>query len=183
MALPLFQGVNGNMNRKVMKKGKHSKEREAKNMEFDVARKQRSKLIGVIIISLIVILLVVIVLFNMFNENDRVKIPLSEVTDTAKFYSYDSNGVEVKYFVVMGSDATVHAACDACDMCFSDKLGYQQVGEAMVCGKCDKNFTINLIGFENITGECWPGYLEYSIEGGNVIILKTDLDAVRRFFV
>jgi len=36
-----------------------------------------------------------------FGEG-MVKIPLDDITRNAKFFEYDANGVEVKYFVVLG---------------------------------------------------------------------------------
>ncbi|OGD54302.1 hypothetical protein A3K80_08150 [Candidatus Bathyarchaeota archaeon RBG_13_38_9] len=112
------------------------------------------------------------------NESDEaaVKIPISEIGDSAKFYTYDSKGETAKYFGVKGSDGKIHVAIDACDVCYSRKRGYEQTGNVMTCGNCGQTFAINSIGTANLSGGCWPSYLPYEVDGENIIINKSDLD-------
>ena len=108
--------------------------------------------------------------------DEYVRILLSEITTTVKFFSYDASGTIVKYFAVMGSDSNVHVAFDACDNCYSAKKGYSQVGDKMKCNNCGNEYAINSIGTENQGGGCWPSYLPIKIEGNELLIKKTDLE-------
>jgi Predicted membrane protein len=70
-------------------------------------------------------------------ENGQVSIPLSQVSDgKAHHFSFEDQGVELKFFVVKSSDGVVRAAFDACDVCFREKKGYSQDKDFMVCNNC-----------------------------------------------
>ncbi|DAC72952.1 MAG TPA: DUF2318 domain-containing protein [Thermoplasmata archaeon] len=112
----------------------------------------------------------------------EVRIPLAEIGTTAKFYSYDASGVTVRYFAVKDKQGTVHVAFDACDVCYEAKKGYKQNGEVMQCLNCGKTFAVTSIGTENTAGGCWPSYLPMQIDGNNIIIKNTDLEAKSYMF-
>ncbi len=122
---------------------------------------------------------------NLFNSNaldydseaEVIKIPLSEISENAKWYEYDSNGVNVRFFAVKANDGSIKTAFDACDVCYKFKKGYRQEGSYMVCNNCGNKYPISSLGSENIRGGgCWPGYLPNSIESDNLIIKKSDLE-------
>jgi uncharacterized membrane protein len=115
------------------------------------------------------------------NETE-VRIPLSDIDTTATFYSYDSDGVTVRYFAVKDARGTAHVAFDACDVCYEAKKGYKQVGTEMQCLNCGKQFTITSIGTENAVGGCWPSYLDMTIDRNNIVIKIEDLEAKRFMF-
>ena len=115
------------------------------------------------------------------NETE-VRIPISDIITTAKFYSYDSNGVSVRYFAVKDKQGTVHVAFDACDVCYEAKKGYKQNGDVMQCLNCGKTFSITSIGTENTAGGCWPSFLPMNIDGNNVVITIADLEAKSYMF-
>ena len=106
-----------------------------------------------------------------------VTIPVSQLSASALFYTYNSGGTLVRYFGAVGSDGNVHVATDACDVCFSEKKGYRQVGDVMKCNNCGKEFAINSVGTENLSGGCWPSYLPVTMSGGNAVIQLSDLSA------
>ncbi|MGB6679947.1 MAG: DUF2318 domain-containing protein [Candidatus Bathyarchaeia archaeon] len=110
------------------------------------------------------------------TEEAAVKIPILEIGTSAKWYTYNSNGETTKYFLVKGSDGKTHLAIDACDVCYSSKLGYEQTDNVMTCNNCGQTFPINSIGTENLSGGCWPSYLPYEVDGENVIISESELD-------
>jgi uncharacterized membrane protein len=110
------------------------------------------------------------------NETE-VRIPLSDIDTTASFYSYDSDGVTVRYFAVKDAQGAVHVAFDACDVCYEAKKGYKQVGVQMQCLNCGKQFAITSIGTENTAGGCWPSYLDMKIDGNDMVIKIADLEA------
>jgi len=103
-------------------------------------------------------------------------IPLSDISEEAKFYEYDSDGETVKFFAVKASDGTIKTAFDACDVCGYAKKGYRQEGKNMVCNNCGNEYPIDGIGTENKQpGGCWPGYLPSKTEGDKLVIQNSDL--------
>jgi uncharacterized membrane protein len=164
-----------------------------------IIRKKRMKILMAISVMLIAIVSIVIVISMSNNNNNydkstepiqssdiisetEVGIPMSDIGDNAKFYSYDANGVEIKYFAARGSDGDIHVAFDACDVCYQAKKGYRQSGEVMQCINCGKQYPINSCGSENTAGGCWPSYLPMKIKGENVIIEKSDLEQKKWMF-
>jgi len=165
-----------------------------------IRKKQRNrKIMMAISVMLIGIISVVIVMSMSNNPNDydkstepaqspdvisetEVGIPLSDISNNAKFYSYDADGVEVRYFAVKGSDGDVHVAFDACDLCYHEKKGYRQNGDVMQCINCGLTYPINSCGTENTAGGCWPSYLPMRTDEGYVIIEKSDLEQKKWMF-
>jgi uncharacterized membrane protein len=114
--------------------------------------------------------------------NGVVSIPVAQVSDgQARFYRYPDSGKELKFFVVKGGDGMVRAAFDACDVCFREKKGYVQRGEAMICKNCGMKFAIGRIG-PHAVGGCNPSYLPHRQISGNVVISVGDLRSGSRFF-
>mgnify|MGYP003963702253 CR=1 FL=1 len=111
---------------------------------------------------------------NIISNDAFIKIPISEISETAKHYSFDVNGKEVKYFLVKGSNGEIRSAFDACDVCGGYK-GYRQEGTDMVCNNCGRVFSIDSIGTENRGGGCWPSFLENKIEGDHILISESEL--------
>ncbi|UCE36010.1 MAG: DUF2318 domain-containing protein [Thermoplasmata archaeon] len=109
-------------------------------------------------------------------------IPISDVSTSASFYSYDSNGKDVKFFVVRGSDGDIHTAFDACDVCFKEKKGYYQDGNKMVCRNCGQRFTTNEIGTANTGTGCWPGNIIRTVDNSYVRIKLSELDRGRAIY-
>ena len=116
------------------------------------------------------------------NAQGEVEIPASEVTDDAKYYSIDANGVDVRFFALRGNDGKVRVAMDACDVCYDAKKGYRQDGDDMVCNNCGNRYPTSGIGTENLKGGCWPSYVPMDIEDGKVVIKASDLRAKRYMF-
>jgi uncharacterized membrane protein len=113
------------------------------------------------------------------TEESAVNIPISEISSSAKWYKYEGARA---YFVVKGSDEKIHLAIDACDVCYSVKLGYKQTGDVMTCNNCGQTFPINSLGTENLTGGCWPSYLPYEVDSENVIISKSEIEQKQFMF-
>jgi len=110
-----------------------------------------------------------------------VTLAVAKVNDgKAHFYTYDANGTTVKYFVLASKDGTVRAALDACEVCYAQKKGYQQVGDAMQCNNCGKTFPSAKINV--ITGGCNPIPLKRTVSGGNLVITSSSLQAGGQYF-
>lgn len=113
----------------------------------------------------------------------NVLIPLADVTDTAfHFYSYNSSGTAINYFVVKDASGSIHTAFDACDVCFRAKKGYSQAGDNAQCNNCGKTFAVADIGTKNTAGGCWPSYLPHEIQGDNIVIKSSDLAGGKYLF-
>ena len=108
-------------------------------------------------------------------DSTYVRIPLSELSTTAKFYTYGN----ARYFAVLGSDGQPRTAFDACQTC--GPKGYTQNGNNMKCKNCGREFSIDSLGVENTGYGCWPGYLPSEVAGGEILIKKSDL-AGSKFF-
>jgi len=52
-----------------------------------------------------------------------VNIPLSDITDNARWYEYDFGSSNIKFFAVKASDGTIKTGFDACDVCYTEKKG------------------------------------------------------------
>jgi uncharacterized membrane protein len=99
----------------------------------------------------------------------------------ARFYKFEDGGKEIAFFVVKAADGTTKAAFDACDACYRDKKGYEQLGDKMNCKNCNQKFAISKLG-PNATGGCNPGYLPHKLDGNNITLQTSDLKAGARYF-
>lgn len=106
------------------------------------------------------------------------RIPLSDISKDANWYEYESSsGTTIKFFAVEAANGDIKTAFDECDVCFTQKRGYSQNGDFMVCNNCDNRYPITGLGTENIWGGgCWPGYLPSTIEGDYIVIRTSDLN-------
>ena len=112
---------------------------------------------------------------------DAVRIPLKAIdSGKALFLSMESNGAQVRYFVLRDGNGKVRAALDACDVCFRSNKGYRQEGDRMVCVNCGQTFPSDRIGERK--GGCNPHPLAHREESGAMVVAKSDLAAGARYF-
>ncbi len=114
----------------------------------------------------------------------EVRIPVFDVNDgNFHYYSQEIDGVKVKFFMVIDRRGDVRTAFDACDVCYDAQKGYVQDGDKAKCMNCGQRFSIEELGTKNAAGGgCWPGYLEYEVENGNVLIQLSDLRSGTYYF-
>jgi uncharacterized membrane protein len=111
----------------------------------------------------------------------KVSIPIADLNDgQAHFYSYQGQGRKIPFFVIKGKDGTLHAAFDACDVCYKEKKGYEQKGEQMVCKNCNQAFPVAKIGA--VSGGCNPSPLKTTLSGATLEITVGDLEAGFHYF-
>ena len=115
------------------------------------------------------------------DATGKVVIPLSSLSATANYYGFSDNGVNIRFFAVLGTDRKARVAFDACDVC-GGLLGYRQDGADIVCNKCGRVFQIDGIGKSNTGYGCWPSYLPFTIKGANILIKAVDLKEGRDRF-
>ncbi|MFX0086213.1 MAG: DUF2318 domain-containing protein [Candidatus Hodarchaeota archaeon] len=116
------------------------------------------------------------------QEGDNLILSLSSLNTNAKFYRYRLDDVNIDFFAVIGSDVQPHIAFDACDVCYSEKKGYEQNDNMMVCKNCGNQFFIDSIGTENQQGGCWPSYLPVTIVNGEAHIKISDVAQKKYMF-
>jgi uncharacterized membrane protein len=115
------------------------------------------------------------------STGGMVSIPVSKVSDKARFFKFEDGGKEIAFFVVKTADGSYKTAFDACDACYKSKKGYEQQSDKMNCKNCNQKFAINRLG-PNATGGCNPGYLPHQLSGANVSIKTDDLKSGARYF-
>lgn len=112
---------------------------------------------------------------------DQVTIPLKSLdSGKALFLQTESAGRKLYYFALKSADGKHRAALDACDVCFRMNRGYRQEGDLMVCNQCGQTFPSNRIG--DVKGGCNPHPLANRIEGGQMVIRKSDIVAGKDYF-
>ncbi len=110
-----------------------------------------------------------------------IRIPLSELSSTAKFYDYTlADNRKMRFFALKSSDGVYRAALDACDTCYHAKKGYHQEGDDMVCNNCGLHFHSAQVN--EVHGGCNPVGLPRAIEGDALIIKASDLVARQQYF-
>ena len=172
---------------------KVSRAEERKKMELEQKKMKMNVAFSVILISLVVVVLYVVFFSGDDSDNpyksnyetadvvgDEVKIPKADITTDAKFYTYDFNGVNIRYFVLKSSDGVIRAAFDTCDVCYEAKKGYRQEGDDMVCNNCDMRFPSVKINVEE--GGCNPAPLERTVVGAELVIKTSDIEAGSWYF-
>jgi uncharacterized membrane protein len=109
-----------------------------------------------------------------------IRIPLSELGSTAKFYDYLAGDKKMRFFAIKSSDGVYRAALDACDTCYHAKKGYHQEGDDMVCNNCGLHFHSAQVN--EVHGGCNPVGLPRQIEGDTLVIKASDLQARQQYF-
>ena len=114
-------------------------------------------------------------------ESRDIRISLSELSGTAKFFDYKlSNNKPVRFFVIRSSDGVYRAALDACDTCYHAKKGYHQEGDDMICNNCGLHFHSAKIN--EVHGGCNPIGLPRMIEGNELVIKAGELESRGGYF-
>lgn len=107
-------------------------------------------------------------------ENGEVRIDLAKVDDgQAHYFTHETNGTNVDFFVVKSVDGVMRAAFDACDVCYHAKKGYRQEGDSMVCNNCGMKFRSDLVN--EVKGGCNPAPLNRRVEGDQIVIKTADI--------
>jgi high-affinity iron transporter len=104
-------------------------------------------------------------------ENNEVRIPLSDLTDSSvHFYTADVNDAVIRFIVMHRGDGDYVTALDACEIC--GWSGYRQEGQNVVCRNCGATIYIPSIGD---SGGCNPIPVKSRVDNGEVIV---DLSAL-----
>ncbi len=101
-------------------------------------------------------------------------IPISEVSETAKFYPYSVDGTKMEVVALKASDGTIRTALNTCQVCYDSGRGYYvQEGDVLVCQNCGNRFQADQV--EKIKGGCNPVPImkeNKTVDGTNITISK-----------
>lgn len=108
------------------------------------------------------------------NNSDLV-IPISEVSETAKYYPYSVDGTDMEIIALKASDGTVRTALNTCQVCYDSGRGYYiQEEDALVCQNCGNRFSADQV--EIVKGGCNPVPImkDNKIEDGTSITISKE---------
>lgn len=149
------------------------------------ASKKHSKKALTIGIAIVLVLLIGVLTLLTGEDNDPETLSVSasgelminadDVTATASFYPYESNGTYMEVIAVRANDGTVRTALNTCQVCYNSGRGYyEQLGDVLICNNCGNRFTIDQI--ELIKGGCNPVPIfdEMKSEDNGIIAINPD---------
>ena len=116
------------------------------------------------------------------NSEGNVTILAEEVTQNARFYNYDAEGVMVQLVTLRDKAGEMHIAFNTCQSCSpSPKAYYSQDGEVLMCNNCGFTFEPEQVGITH--GGCNPWPVEGVSVGTDEITVPADsLDDMRDVF-
>lgn len=168
-----------------------------KNMTKNVGKKQQKKKsnhMKILTAGITMIVIAVAIYFTFgFGRNTKgdpsiaqaaVKINKEEVSSTAKFYPYDSDGIKMEVLAVKASDGTIRTALNTCQVCYPTGRGYYiQEDDELVCQNCGNRFQLDMI--EVVRDGCNPVPIldeNKTDDGTNIVINNNFLDENREMF-
>jgi uncharacterized membrane protein len=95
------------------------------------------------------------------------------------FYSVLLHDKRVSFFVVM-VNGEVQAYFNACQQCYSRKLGFRVGGGCVVCRSCSGRYPIEALK-EGIAS-CYPIHLKGTLNDHRYLITRDTLEAGEKFF-
>lgn len=84
-----------------------------------------------------------------------IEINKADISATAKFYPYESDGIKMEVLALKAKDGTIRTALNTCQVCYASGKGYYvQDGDELVCQNCGNRFASNMVGKSK--GGCNP---------------------------
>ena len=84
-----------------------------------------------------------------------IEINKADISATAKFYSYEADGIKMEVLALKAKDGTIRTAFNTCQVCYASGKGYYvQEGDQLVCQNCGNRFASNMVG--KTKGGCNP---------------------------
>lgn len=113
-----------------------------------------------------------------------IEINKADISTTAKFYPYESNGIKMEVLALKAKDGTIRTALNTCQVCYASGKGYYvQEGDELVCQNCGNRFALNMVG--KTKGGCNPVPISDTskVDDGNKITVdKNYLDKNKAYF-
>ncbi|OPJ58702.1 DUF2318 domain-containing protein [Clostridium chromiireducens] len=113
-----------------------------------------------------------------------IEINKTDISNTVKFYPYESNGIKMEVLALKAKDGTIRTALNTCQVCYASGKGYYvQEGDELVCQNCGNRFASNMVG--KTKGGCNPVPISDTnkVDDGNKITIdKNYLDKNKAYF-
>ena len=113
-----------------------------------------------------------------------IEINKADISATAKFYPYESNGIKMEVLALKAKDGTIRTALNTCQVCYASGKGYYvQEGDELVCQNCGNRFASNMVG--KTKGGCNPVPISDTSkvdDGTKITIDKNFLDKNKAYF-
>lgn len=112
---------------------------------------------------------------QVIEEGGSLVIPVSEVSETAKFYPVEVDGTEMEILAVRDSEGNIRTAFNTCQICYGSGRGYYvQQGDVLVCQNCGNRFTVEQVEIESGGCNPWPIFAENKTETEDSITISYD---------
>lgn len=113
-----------------------------------------------------------------------IEINKADISTTAKFYPYESDGIKMEVLALKSKDGTIRTALNTCQVCYASGKGYYvQEGDELVCQNCGNRFASNMVG--KTKGGCNPVPISDTSkvdDGTKITIDKNYLDKNKAYF-
>lgn len=113
-----------------------------------------------------------------------IEINKADISATAKFYPYESDGIKMEVLALKSKDGTIRTALNTCQVCYASGKGYYvQEGDELVCQNCGNRFASNMVG--KTKGGCNPVPISDTSkvdDGTKITIDKNYLDKNKAYF-
>lgn len=113
-----------------------------------------------------------------------IEINKSEISETAKFYPYEADGIKMEVLALKAKDGTIRTAYNTCQVCYASGKGYYvQEGDELVCQNCGNRFASNMVG--KTKGGCNPVPISDTAkvdDGNKITIDKNFLNKNKAYF-
>ena len=109
------------------------------------------------------------------EKGESLVIPVSEISQTAKFYPVTVDGTAVEVLAVKAPDGTIRTAFNTCQVCYGSGRGYyKQQGDKLVCQNCGNQFAASRVEVE--AGGCnpWPIFPDNKIVTEESVTISYD---------
>lgn len=109
------------------------------------------------------------------NADGDLVIPVSEISEKAKFYPVSVDGTQMEVIAVKAPDGTIRTAFNTCQICYGSGRGfYKQEGDQLVCQNCGNRFSMDLVEVESGGCNPWPIFDEDKTVTDESITIPSD---------
>lgn len=117
-------------------------------------------------------------------KDSDIVIPISDITEIARFYPAEINDTELEVLAVKAPDGSIRTAFNTCQVCYSSGRGYYiQEEDVLVCQNCGNRFAMDDV--EITRGGCNPVPIteEYkTVDEENITVSKDYLAEATTIF-
>lgn len=115
-------------------------------------------------------------------QPDNLTIPLTELSDTPRFYDWDSGGTVMQVIARLDSSGEPRLAYNTCQVCLGSPYAYFELTQGwLVCQNCGNAFPPDSVG--KVSGGCNPKPLtKYDVSAESVTVSAEDLASAAPMF-